>query len=107
LLGLMDLSIRRNAFGSQLDSFETELDVPALGSEPVPAVFIRAPVISRVGDDVEVLASLPDGRIVAARQANLLVTAFHPELTADHRFHAWFAGLASRQPQAPTAASRH
>jgi 5'-phosphate synthase pdxT subunit len=106
LLGLMDLSVRRNAFGTQLDSFETDLDVPALGPEPVPAVFIRAPVISSIGPGVEALASLPDGRVVAARQDNLLVTAFHPELTADDRFHRWFADLAARRSNiAPSPAA--
>ena len=87
--------VRRNAFGSQLDSFETTLDVPVLGPAPLPAVFIRAPVVSAVGPTVEVLARLPGGEPVAVRQGNLVGTAFHPELTADDRFHAWFAGLAS------------
>lgn len=100
LLGLMDLVIRRNAFGSQLDSFETELDFPVLGPDPLPAVFIRAPVISQVGPEVEVLSRLPDGRPVAARQGNLLATSFHPELTNDDRLHAWFAALAGAQTQA-------
>lgn len=100
LLELMDIGVRRNAFGTQLDSFETELEFPALGPEPLPAVFIRAPIISRVGPGVEVLASLPDGRPVAARQANFLATSFHPELTADTRLHAWFAGLARRASRA-------
>jgi 5'-phosphate synthase pdxT subunit len=90
LLGLMDLRARRNAFGSQLDSFETTLPVPAVADQPVPAVFIRAPVIEGVGPDVEVLARLPDGRPVAARQGRLLATSFHPELTADPAFHRYF-----------------
>jgi 5'-phosphate synthase pdxT subunit len=94
LLGLMDLTVRRNAFGTQLDSFETELDIPVLGPEPVPAVFIRAPVVSAVGPEVEVLSRLPDGRIVAVRQGRLIATAFHPELTSDLRLHRWFAELA-------------
>lgn len=93
LLGLMDLAVRRNAFGSQLDSFETELDIPILGADPLPAVFIRAPVVTSVGNDVDILSMLPDGRIVAARQGPLVATAFHPELTADDRFHRWFADL--------------
>ncbi|HLT19933.1 MAG TPA: pyridoxal 5'-phosphate synthase glutaminase subunit PdxT [Thermomicrobiales bacterium] len=96
LLGLMDLQVRRNAFGSQLDSFETELDIPAVSEEAVPAVFIRAPVISGAGPDVEVLARLDDGQIVAARQGHLLATAFHPELTDSDAFHLWFASLAGR-----------
>jgi pyridoxal 5'-phosphate synthase pdxT subunit len=92
LLGLMDLTTRRNAFGRQIDSFETELEMPAVSSEPLPAVFIRAPIVSSIGEDVEVLSKLPDGRIVAVRQGNLVATAFHPELTAVATFHAWFAG---------------
>ncbi len=97
LLELMDLSVRRNAFGSQLDSFETDLDIPIVGTEPVHAVFIRAPVISRTGPSVEVLSALPNGQVVAARQGNLIATSFHPELTADDRLHAWFARLASSE----------
>lgn len=91
LLGLMQIETQRNAFGSQLDSFETELDIPLISDEPIPAVFIRAPVISWLGPEVEVLSRLPDGRPVAARQGNLFVTSFHPELTADSRIHRWFA----------------
>jgi 5'-phosphate synthase pdxT subunit len=87
--------VRRNAFGSQLDSFEADLDVPALGPDPVPVVFIRAPVIESVGPEVEVLARLDSGTVVAVRQGNLIATAFHPELTADDRFHRWFATLAA------------
>ena len=93
LLGLMDLTTRRNAFGRQVDSFETELEMPAVSNKPLPAVFIRAPVVSSIGADVEVLSRLPDGRIVAVRQENLVATAFHPELTPVTTFHAWFAGL--------------
>jgi 5'-phosphate synthase pdxT subunit len=89
LLGLMDIAVRRNAFGRQVDSFEVDLEIPALG-EPFPAVFIRAPLIERVGEEVNVLAQLEDGRVVAARQGNMLVTAFHPELTEDDRFHRYF-----------------
>ncbi len=93
LLAAMDITARRNAFGRQVDSFEVDLDVPALGPEPFPAVFIRAPLIERVGKDVEVLARLADGAVVAVRQGSLLATAFHPELTADDRFHRYFIGL--------------
>jgi 5'-phosphate synthase pdxT subunit len=93
LLGLMNLSVERNAFGRQLDSFETELDIPALGEQPFPGVFIRAPRIESVGDGVQVLSTLPDGSPVAARQDNLLVTAFHPELTDDLRFHRYFLAM--------------
>jgi 5'-phosphate synthase pdxT subunit len=99
LLGLLDVVVRRNAFGSQLDSFESDLDVPVLGDEPLPVVFIRAPVIESVGPAVDVLARLDDGRVVAVRQDNLIATAFHPELTADDRFHTWFVELASRKPE--------
>jgi 5'-phosphate synthase pdxT subunit len=89
-LGLMDITVKRNAFGRQVDSFETELSIPVLGKKPYPAVFIRAPLIERVNSNVEVLARLPDGRAVAARQDNRLVAAFHPELTDDLRFHRYF-----------------
>jgi 5'-phosphate synthase pdxT subunit len=93
LLGAMDIRVRRNAFGRQVDSFEVALDVPVLGHPPFPADFIRAPWIERVGDGVEVLARLPDGKPVAAREGNILVTAFHPELTADLRFHEYFLSI--------------
>jgi pyridoxal 5'-phosphate synthase pdxT subunit len=89
-LGLMDITARRNAFGRQLDSFEADLSVPPLGEEPFRAVFIRAPLIERIGSGVEALAALDDGRIVAARQGRFLATAFHPELTNDSRFHELF-----------------
>lgn len=95
LIGCMDIVVDRNAFGRQLDSFEIDLDVPALGSRPLRSVFIRAPVIRSVGPGVDVLARLLDGRIVAARQGNLLVTAFHPELTGDDRWHRYFLGMIS------------
>jgi 5'-phosphate synthase pdxT subunit len=93
LIGVMDLSIRRNAFGRQLESFEAFLQIPALGDPPMRAVFIRAPAIISVGDGVEVLARLPDGAIVAARQAHMLAAAFHPELTGDNRLHRYFVEL--------------
>jgi 5'-phosphate synthase pdxT subunit len=93
LAELMDITVRRNAFGRQLDSFEADLDVPALGSEPFHAVFIRAPLIESVGAGVEVLSKLADGTIVAARQGRLLATSFHPELTHDGRFHDYFLKL--------------
>jgi pyridoxal 5'-phosphate synthase pdxT subunit len=92
-LELMDVTVRRNAFGRQVDSFEVELDIPELGS-PYLAVFIRAPLIEHVGENVQPLATLADGRVVAARQENLLVTSFHPELTGDDRFHRYFLSLA-------------
>jgi len=93
LAELMDITVRRNAFGRQLDSFEADLEVPALGSDPFHAIFIRAPLIEAVGPDVEVLSKLSDGRIVAARQDHLLATSFHPELTHDGRFHDYFLKL--------------
>ena len=89
-LGGIDIDVRRNAFGSQTDSFEVDLEIPAIGDPPLHAVFIRAPVVERVGRAVTTLASLDDGRIVAVEQGNLLGTAFHPEMTEDHRFHAYF-----------------
>ncbi|MBM3137892.1 MAG: pyridoxal 5'-phosphate synthase glutaminase subunit PdxT [Chloroflexi bacterium] len=95
LLGLMDIQVERNAFGRQVDSFEIEIDVPALSevskeNPPFRAIFIRAPLIESVGKSAEALASLPDGRIVAARQDRWLATSFHPELTGDDRFHQYF-----------------
>jgi 5'-phosphate synthase pdxT subunit len=93
LLGLMDIRVRRNAFGSQLESFETQLDAPEVADVPIPAVFIRAPVVEETGPEVTVLAALADGRPVAVRQGALLATAFHPELTGDLAFHRYFAGM--------------
>ncbi len=93
LLGLMDMTVERNAFGRQTDSFETDLDIDGLPGGAFHAVFIRAPIVSGIGDDVEVLAKLDDGRIVAVRQGNLLGTAFHPELTADARLHGLFVEM--------------
>jgi 5'-phosphate synthase pdxT subunit len=89
-LGGFDLVVRRNAFGSQLDSFETDLDIPVLGDPAVHAVFIRAPVVEAVGAKATTLASLADGRVVAVEQDNLLGTSFHPEMTGDTRFHEYF-----------------
>lgn len=89
-LGGFDVSVRRNAFGSQLDSFETDIDIPVLGEAPMHAVFIRAPVVESVGESVKVLGSLGDGRIVAIEQGALLGTSFHPEMTGDTRFHEYF-----------------
>jgi pyridoxal 5'-phosphate synthase pdxT subunit len=96
VLGLMDLTIHRNAFGRQVDSFEAAVPLPAIGNRPFHAVFIRAPIIERVGRGVEVLGRLEDGSIVAAQQENLLVTSFHPELTEDGRLHQYFATLVQR-----------
>ena len=99
LLGLMDIKVERNAFGRQVDSFEADLDVPELKQttnteDDYHAVFIRAPIIESVHGDAKVLASVPDGRIVAAQQGHLLATSFHPELTSDTRFHEYFLSLA-------------
>jgi 5'-phosphate synthase pdxT subunit len=92
-LAALDISVRRNAFGRQVDSFETDLSVPPLGAAPFHGVFIRAPWVEEVGRDVEVLATLEDGRVVAVRQGVALATAFHPELTDDDRFHRYFLTL--------------
>ena len=99
LLSVMNIQVARNAFGRQVDSFETDLIVPALEAasddgSPFHAIFIRAPLIESVSGETEVLASLPDGRIVAAREAKLLATSFHPELTGDDRFHRYFLEMA-------------
>ena len=98
LLKLMDIKVQRNAFGRQIDSFETDLDIPELKQatgtqEDYHAVFIRAPIIESVSGDTKVLATVPDGRIVAAQQGHLLATSFHPELTRDTRFHEYFLTL--------------
>ena len=93
-LGLMDIGVQRNAFGRQVDSFEQPLQITPLTPEPYHCIFIRAPVVIRVGTPVEILASLDDGRPVAVQQDNLLATAFHPELTSDTRVHQYFVGLA-------------
>jgi len=100
LLQLMDITVERNAFGRQVDSFEVDLEVPALqeidpNGRPFHAVFIRAPLIESVLAEACILAKLTDGRIVAAQQGRLLATAFHPELTEDDRFHRYFLQLAA------------
>jgi 5'-phosphate synthase pdxT subunit len=109
LLAAMDIRVRRNAFGAQRESFATELAIPALGEQPIPAVFIRGPIVESVGPEVEVLARL-DGQlatrlaggfdIVAVRQGALLGTAFHPEVTDDLRFHQYFLGVVQGAPVA-------
>ena len=101
LLGVMDLTVTRNAFGRQVDSFEAEISIPALDvvgrpeerGRPFHAIFIRAPLITDIGDDVSVLARMDDGATVAARQDNLLGTSFHPELTSDTRIHRYFLAM--------------
>ncbi|HEX7222905.1 MAG TPA: pyridoxal 5'-phosphate synthase glutaminase subunit PdxT [Candidatus Limnocylindrales bacterium] len=95
VLPLLDVTVERNAFGRQLDSFEAELPVPILGDQPVHGVFIRAPVIERTGPDVDVLARLDDGRVVAVRERNIIATSFHPELAGETRFHRLVATMAS------------
>ncbi len=99
LLNLMDITVERNAFGRQVDSFEADLDVPELrrvagGTAPYHAIFIRAPIIQSVSGEARVLATTADKRIVAAQQGHLLATSFHPELTHDARFHEYFLSLA-------------
>jgi len=95
-LDVMDIGVQRNAFGRQVDSFEQDLNVSALGAAPYHAIFIRAPVIIRVGQGVKVLSALEDERPVAVQQGNLMATSFHPELTNDYRFHSYFLDLATR-----------
>lgn len=95
-IGALDAVVKRNAFGRQTDSFEVDLDIPALEPPgPFRGIFIRAPLIESVGDGVQILARLADGTIVAARQANLFATSFHPELTGDERFHNFFLAACS------------
>jgi 5'-phosphate synthase pdxT subunit len=95
VLPLLHVVVERNAFGRQLDSFETQLAVPVLGDTPVHAIFIRAPIIEEIGPEVDVLARLDDGRIVAVRERNVIATAFHPELTGETRFHRLLATMAA------------
>ena len=94
-LGVLDATVRRNAFGRQVDSFETELSMPEVGADPVPAVFIRAPVLISVGPEVRVLAEVK-GQAVAVRQNNILATSFHPELTPDTRMHSYFLSFCGK-----------
>jgi 5'-phosphate synthase pdxT subunit len=95
-LQIMDIGVQRNAFGRQVDSFEQDLEIAGFDGPPFHAIFIRAPVIIRLGDGVTALGQLPDGRPVAVRQGNLLATSFHPELTGDLRFHRRFLDLAAQ-----------
>lgn len=98
-LGVMDIEVRRNAFGRQVNSFEADLSIPALGKEPFHGIFIRAPLIERVAPNVEVLCQLPDNTVVAARQGKMVACAFHPELTDDFRFHCYFLDLVTPTPE--------
>lgn len=97
-LGLMDITVFRNAFGRQVDSFEIPLQINGLGVDPFPGVFIRAPYIHDTGKEVQALSVLHDGEIVAARQGHMLATSFHPELTGDNRLHKYFATMLNRRP---------
>ena len=106
ILPLLDVTVQRNAFGRQLDSFETELSVPVLGDQPVHGVFIRAPIIERMGLGVDVLARLDDGRIVAVRERNVVAAAFHPELAGETRFHRLIATMASEHDDPGEGAGR-
>jgi len=90
LLRIMDITVQRNAFGRQVDSFVISLDIPLLKGNSFPGIFIRAPAVVDYGPDIQVLSSLSDGKIVAVQEKNWLATAFHPELTDDNRFHQFF-----------------
>jgi 5'-phosphate synthase pdxT subunit len=106
VLPLLDVTVVRNAFGRQLDSFEGDLSVPLLGDGPVHGVFIRAPTIERVGPGVDVLARLEDGRVIAVREGNVLATAFHPELAGETRFHRLLAAMAEAHREPNEGAAR-
>jgi 5'-phosphate synthase pdxT subunit len=106
ILPLLDVTVQRNAFGRQLDSFESELSVPVLGDQPVHGVFIRAPIVERTGPGVDVLSTLDDGRIVAVRERNIIATAFHPELSGETRFHRLVATMASENDDPGEGAGR-
>lgn len=98
-LKLMDVEVKRNAYGRQIDSFETDLGIPALGPEPFRGIFIRAPKITKVGQKVQVLCQIPKNGPVAARQHNLLCCSFHPELSNDTRFHRYFMDMVASSSQ--------
>ncbi len=95
--GIMDIAVKRNAFGRQVDSFELDLDIPAIGDEPYHAIFIRAPKIEHAGPNVDILVKLSDDTIVAAKEGNLIALAFHPELTADNRLHKYFLDIVNKR----------
>ncbi|MEA2677363.1 MAG: pyridoxal 5-phosphate synthase pdxT subunit [Chloroflexota bacterium] len=103
---LLDIGVKRNAFGRQLDSFEADINVPVLGDRPVHAIFIRAPIVERVGADVDVLAQLEDGRVVAVRRGNIIATAFHPELAGETRFHRLIATMAAEYAEPGEGSAR-
>lgn len=106
ILPLLDVTVERNAFGRQLDSFEAELTVPVLGDQPVHGIFIRAPIVERTGPGVDVLARLDDGRVVAVRERNVIATAFHPELAGETRFHRLVATMAAEHDDPGEGAGR-
>jgi 5'-phosphate synthase pdxT subunit len=109
VLPLLDVTVKRNAFGRQLDSFESSIDVPILGDTPIQGVFIRAPIVERVGSEVDVLARLEDGSVVAVRQRNVMATAFHPELAGEQRFHRLLTTMAGayQEPAEGSGRRRH
>ena len=97
-LGLMDIEVSRNAFGRQIDSFETDLDINGINGPPMHAIFIRAPLVTQIGSGVEILAEVEEGKPVAVKQNRVLATSFHPELTADARMHSMFVNIAYSTP---------
>jgi 5'-phosphate synthase pdxT subunit len=99
----LDIDVRRNAFGRQVDSFEADLEIPALGDQPFHAVFIRAPIVEEVSPGVDILSRLDDGRVVAVRQGSVVGIAFHPELTRDLRLHRFFLDLVTAAEPVPTS----
>jgi len=106
ILPLLDVTVQRNAFGRQLDSFEADLVIPILGDQPVHGVFIRAPIIDRTGPDVDILGRLDDGRVVAVRERNIIAAAFHPELAGETRFHRLVATMATEHDDPGEGAGR-
>ena len=97
-LGLMDIEVSRNAFGRQIDSFETDLDIQGMDGPPMHAIFIRAPLVTQIGTEVEILAEVDDGKPVAVKQNRVIATSFHPELTEDSRMHSMFVDIAHSRP---------
>lgn len=97
-LGLMDIEVSRNAFGRQIDSFETDLNIQGMDGPPMHAIFIRAPLVTQIGSGVEILAEVGDGKPVAVKQDRVIATSFHPELTADSRMHSMFVDIAGSRP---------
>ena len=94
----MDIEVSRNAFGRQIDSFETDLDIQGMDGPPMHAIFIRAPLVTQIGTDVEILAEVDDGKPVAVKQNRVIATSFHPELTEDSRMHSMFVDIAHSRP---------